>query len=42
LGNLALNVSISYGLSINADMLRGGASIPWMIERKDMKKLFDR
>jgi len=40
--NLALSVSISYGHSINADMLRGGASIPWMIERKDMKKLFDR
>lgn len=40
--SLAQSVFISYGLSINADMLRGGVSIPWMIERKDTNKLFDR
>jgi hypothetical protein len=40
--SLAQSVFISYGLSINADMLKGEVNIPWMIERKDTKKLFDR
>jgi hypothetical protein len=42
LARVAQSVFISYVPSINGDMLRGGVSIPWMTEKKDTKKLFDR